>query len=374
MAGTESVASILDRQPGASWIVSGVGLSLAALSTWYLIAYPVLPAAGADWLVATLAGLEALLLAACSVGLVYAGHWLATKGFDRHSLWWAGLWTLIGLAGVVGLVVLVRRTHMLAGGSVDVATFLGEVLVSAGAGAIAGLLIGVASLRASRSRATVEDQRASLEFMNALLRHNVLNGMQVIDGHATLLRDRLEDPEALEALDAIEAQSETITDLVQDARTLSEAISGEPTLNSLDVAPVVHEAVETVRQTHDANIDCSVASTLPVRADDLVGAVFDNVLENAVEHGGDEPTVRVTADREADSVRIMVADDGPGVPAELRDTVFEPGEQGPGSVGRGLGLYLVRTLVNRYGGEVWIDDAPDLGGARVTIELPAAPE
>jgi signal transduction histidine kinase len=70
-----------------------------------------------------------------------------------------------------------------------------------------------------------------------------------------------------------------------------------------------------------------------------------------------------------DVVVVQIADNGPGVPDEQKNAIFGRGEKGLESEGTGIGLYLVETLVEDYGGDVWVDDA-DSGGAVFSVELP----
>ena len=96
-------------------------------------------------------------------------------------------------------------------------------------------------------------------------------------------------------------------------------------------------------------------------------------LVDAVEEGWelDRRPVDVTVDTAAETVRIVVADNGPGIPGPRRDAVCETGENGPDSPGSGLGLYLVRSLVSAYGGAVSIADNEPRGTV-VTVELERA--
>lgn len=100
--------------------------------------------------------------------------------------------------------------------------------------------------------------------------------------------------------------------------------------------------------------------------------VFKDILSNAVEHNDtDAPQVTVTVEEHTDSVAVRIADNGPGIPEADRARLVEAGEQGPDSVGHGLGLYLVRTLVDRYDGDISIR-ANDPRGTVVEITLPRA--
>ena len=99
-----------------------------------------------------------------------------------------------------------------------------------------------------------------------------------------------------------------------------------------------------------------------------------NLVDNAVRHA--ESAVRVTLAREGRRVRVVVDDDGPGIPPADRERIFErftrlDDSRARDQGGAGLGLAVVRSIVARHGGQVWADESP-LGGARFTIELPAA--
>lgn len=106
----------IEERGGAPWVVSGIGVVLAGLSLWYLIVFKALSLSGglsAPDLV--LKSLEVLLLGGFSIVLVYAGYWLATTQFDRQKVWWAGLWTMMGLADIVGIVALVQSAQIQSG-------------------------------------------------------------------------------------------------------------------------------------------------------------------------------------------------------------------------------------------------------------------
>jgi len=99
-----------------------------------------------------------------------------------------------------------------------------------------------------------------------------------------------------------------------------------------------------------------------------------NLVDNACRHA--ESEVRVTLAREGRRVRVIVDDDGPGILPADRERIFErftrlDDSRARDQGGAGLGLAVVRSIITRHGGQVWADDSP-LGGARFTIELPAA--
>jgi signal transduction histidine kinase len=117
-----------------------------------------------------------------------------------------------------------------------------------------------------------------------------------------------------------------------------------------------------------------------VVADELLYDVFANIVENAIKHACRVPVVNIRLDQAAragrDYCRISVEDNGPGIPGELKRAVFDRMRRGDTKAkGSGLGLYLVRTLVESYGGRVWVEDRVNgdrSGGSRFVVLLPSA--
>lgn len=355
-------------------LVSGVGLVLAGLSLWYLIVVRALhfhdlaAASGGSVLLI----LEICLLGAFSFVLVYAGYWLASSPFETARVWWAGLWTLIGLAGIAVMVTLAFSTQILGGQAPATPSLIQTMLLAAGGGSIAGLLIGVSTIRETAEAERARRQQETLLFVNRLLRHNVLNGMQAIEGNASLLEDHV-DAEAEPMLETIEDSSDRIVDLVQNVRFLVASISGETPIRPTELDDVLEDAAASVTAAYpEATIEPVPATGAAVMADDLLVALFENLLRNAVEHNdAAEPVVSTAVDVGVETVSVRIADDGPGIPPRKRRRYLEPGVQSDTSGGQGLGLYLVSTLLERYEGSIHFADN-DPRGTVVTVELPHA--
>jgi len=137
---------------------------------------------------------------------------------------------------------------------------------------------------------------------------------------------------------------------------------------------VLTDRIDEVASTH-ADAILTTEGTVPdvaVPADDMLGSVFKNLLTNAIVHN-DGPVMEVTVSASVDdgTVTVRVADNGPGIPDDRKDAIFEDGEKGLDSEGTGLGLYLVETLVDRYGGDVRVEDNEPTGAVFV-VELPVA--
>jgi two-component system sensor histidine kinase KdpD len=103
-----------------------------------------------------------------------------------------------------------------------------------------------------------------------------------------------------------------------------------------------------------------------------IDQVLTNLLENAARHSPRGGTVRVTLHLVPRAVRVRVDDEGPGIPEEDREKVFEAfyrGGQSPESAGSGLGLAIAKAIVTAHGGRIWVE-APTEGGTSVAFDLP----
>jgi signal transduction histidine kinase len=139
----------------------------------------------------------------------------------------------------------------------------------------------------------------------------------------------------------------------------------------VDVDEIVLTEARRIRSRTACRIDTTAVSgaQLDANADQLVRAVR-NLLDNAARHA--RTTVTVTLCETERAVVLSVADDGPGIPADQRDRVFErfarlDGARARDEGGTGLGLAITREVVHAHGGTITVDDAP---GARFTIALP----
>jgi signal transduction histidine kinase len=272
----------------------------------------------------------------------------------QHATYW-----VTGVAVLVGALYLWSRLDDVLAGS-GTRSLLADLALFGSFGAALGLVMGMNRARAAQNARLLERtaaQQDALAFINHLLRHNVLNGLQVVDGYGDLL-DQHVDEEGARYLRTIRERADHMADLVGTVRvlmrTLAEGVEPVP----VDVGRVVEREVTIAREGHpEASFETAIDRELLVLADPMLGAVLENVLTNAVvHHDGSNPEVRVTAEREEGEVVVRVADDGPGVPAELRERYLVEGSRGPDSGGTGLGLYLVSTLVEAYGGRFALGD------------------
>ncbi|HEY7477880.1 MAG TPA: PAS domain-containing protein, partial [Actinomycetota bacterium] len=148
-----------------------------------------------------------------------------------------------------------------------------------------------------------------------------------------------------------------------------------PKLEPVDVGALVQRVVRESDLVTDARVRTDLPElTIPVDAA-KVERVVENLLANAVRHTPPTATIWVSVRAEGTGVLLAVEDDGPGVPAELRESIFEPFQQGANapahSPGVGVGLTLVRRFAELHRGQAWVEDREG-GGASFRVFLPGA--
>ena len=145
-------------------------------------------------------------------------------------------------------------------------------------------------------------------------------------------------------------------------------------LDLRELASDIAESAERMTRARGVRVVVDVPRAFVVRADaGALRQILLNLVHNALEHGPESQTVTIAATRVAKHVVITVDDEGPGIPADARDEIWTPfrrlGESDGAGDGSGLGLSIVRSLVEWQGGEVAVRDAPG-GGARFVVRLP----
>lgn len=230
----------------------------------------------------------------------------------------------------------------------------------------------------ARVRAEAEQSRSALL---SSISHDLRTPLATIAGTAGLLLDpRAKVDEAARSglLHSIEDEAGRMNDLVGKLLDMTRLEAGGVAL-AMETYPV-QELVGTALNSLDARLAAHTVQTdlsaeLLVHADGLlIGQVLANLLENAAKYTPPGSVIRVSAVRDADDVRIDVADNGPGLPAVAPDALFEKfarGQRGTDRTGVGLGLAICRTIIRLHGGRIGAENQP-AGGARFWFTLPAA--
>jgi CheY-like chemotaxis protein len=201
-----------------------------------------------------------------------------------------------------------------------------------------------------------------------------------------ILRQSDLDPEvAARGLEAIERSARAQAQLVEDLLDVSRIIAGKMRLDvqRIDIAPVVEAAVDSLRPAAEAKeirlqIVLDPRSGLVSADAGRVQQIVWNLLSNAIKFTPKRGRVQVVLQRVNSHVEILVRDSGIGIPPNLLPHVFERFRQGDSSTNRtqgglGLGLSIVRHLVELHGGTVICNSAGEGAGTVFTVTLPLAP-
>lgn len=192
-------------------------------------------------------------------------------------------------------------------------------------------------------------------------------GVRLLEGDPELIADLREEIQLMDGL-------------IGEIMTLARGRSGAPLpVEPLDLAAVVRAALarrERQFEAHRVQPESHLAPAPVTGAPDLLERAVGNLLDNALRHGGNGVALTVSTGLAHGMAFVQVEDDGPGIPAEHRERVFEPFYRPDPSRhretgGSGLGLAIVAAIVRRHGGRASVTERPG-GGAVVRLELPAS--
>lgn len=225
--------------------------------------------------------------------------------------------------------------------------------------------------------AALKEARLTQERLLADAAHELRTPLTLMRTSLDLALRRERSPAELKA--ALQDTREEVDRLTTLASRLLDTVAGGKTplerapTNLAALAVLVADAVRPLAAERELTVRLDVPDTATalVHAGSIRQA-FDNLLSNALKFAPRQSTVVVRVAREGSTWVLSVADEGPGIPPEAREAMFEPFHraQGP-SQGAGLGLTIVREVARRHGGRAYIADVPR--GTLVCIELPDTP-
>ncbi|MGM0397852.1 MAG: ATP-binding protein [Halobacteriota archaeon] len=224
-------------------------------------------------------------------------------------------------------------------------------------------------------RRDLERKTEQLQLLNRIVRHDIRNEMSVVIGWGEILEEQV-DADDEDALRRLLGAANQVVDLTDGAREFIRALDEDerPDTTAVDLARTLEAEVDKQRSAHP-DADITIEGALPettVRANEMLTSVFRNLIGNAIENvDTGPPTITVSAEERPETAVVRIADNGPGIPDDRKESVFQMGEKGADSGGTGIGLYLVQTLVGQYGGTVRIEDNEPRGSVFV-VELPLA--
>ncbi|ARS91283.1 PAS domain S-box protein [Natrarchaeobaculum aegyptiacum] len=215
------------------------------------------------------------------------------------------------------------------------------------------------------------EQEQQLNTLDRVLRHNLRNELNVVNGHAEVIRASGSDVVRSHAGAILESTTELL-ETATKGRKVTSVLLDPDRKKPVDVASAVERAAAAV---DEAEPDATVVVDAPDRADatttERIGDAVTELVENAIRHTDRaRPTVRISIEVD-ETVRIRVADDGPGIPEMERDILDDIRSEDDLYHGSGLGLWFVYWVVRKSGGRLAFEEN-DPRGSVVTIELDRA--
>ena len=251
-------------------------------------------------------------------------------------------------------------------------------------------ILGESALAMENSRNAREKEQAAVRAKNEALRANLLRAIShdlrtpltSISGNADTLRsgwEKLDDETRERIFTDIYEDAQWLISLVENLLAVSRIEEGRMQLHLSPELPdeVIREALQHIRiptAGHRITVDCGDELLLARMDARLISQVIINLVENALKYTPPGSSVVIGAEKQGDRVMIRVADDGPGIPDDLKPRVFELFFTGDRKVADsrrslGLGLSLCRSIVTAHGGEITLtDNTPS--GCVFTFSLP----
>lgn len=205
-----------------------------------------------------------------------------------------------------------------------------------------------------------------------VLTHDINNMTNTASLYADLLLEELEG-EPREYTEKVHRSLQKSTQIIRNVNTIRQIHEERAAL-----APVVLDEVIRAEIGHHPDTSIRYAGTdVHVLADGLLSEIFTNLIGNAAKFGGQDLEITIRVEEREDEARVTVEDTGPGIPDAMKGQLFSRFTRGGSEKsGRGLGLYICRMLVERYGGRIWVEDRvpgePEHGAAiRFTLRKTA---
>ncbi|MFT4922453.1 MAG: signal transduction histidine kinase [Haloarculaceae archaeon] len=226
---------------------------------------------------------------------------------------------------------------------------------------------------------TLDQRESQSRVLNRVLRHNLRNDMNVITAHTDVLLDDDLDPSVEPKVRKIRQSALNLIETSEHARTIYDDLLSradrEP--KPVEITDVVTEVVELFRGDFP---DATVRTDLPDEAwtvdSHAVPVIVEELCRNALihnDHPDPEREVDIDVETDSDTTRLIVRDNGPGMPAFERELLTGERERSPTEHGSGLGLWVVNWLVDDLGGTV-STVTPEDRGTVVTVSLPVPDE
>ncbi|NYT03566.1 MAG: hypothetical protein GKC00_02540 [Candidatus Methanofastidiosa archaeon] len=200
-------------------------------------------------------------------------------------------------------------------------------------------------IKLKESKKQIEDLNETLQITNKILRHDLLNKLTVMKSSLWLFEEKNDKP----SLDRLNRSIDSGIELIERARELESFVMTNGKLIPISIM----EAAEEV--SNNINIPVKINGNAIALADQALFSVFENIYRNAIIHGKTDRII-VDISSQKNICEIRITDYGEGIPEFIKDMVFDEGLSYGTSKGSGLGLYIVKKTIERYGGTISVED------------------
>lgn len=194
------------------------------------------------------------------------------------------------------------------------------------------------------------------KLLNSILRHDMMNNLTSIISYSEILEEKVEEDAEKKFIEKINKTAWRGVNLINKIKELEGSMGEE--LKSYTLSEVIGDLAK------GSEVELKLEGDAVILANEGIYTVFENLFSNSVKHGG-ASRIFVRIEETSDKVIVEFQDNGRGVPLEIMDRIFEKGFSTSNSTG--LGLYIVKKLVESYGGKIRLEDPK---GAKFVIEFP----
>lgn len=205
-----------------------------------------------------------------------------------------------------------------------------------------------------------------IEFYNSLMRHDIANKLQIITGYLEILNDSVDNEEAKKLVKLAINSANNAARIIENVKEMMKLNDRDIIIHNIDIDKMINEIVDEYE--HEAslkNIKFKFESngSSVMKGNEILKDAISNIVWNAILHsGGSEINIIV------DKNKIIIKDDGKGIPQELIGKIFDMGVKGKSSGGSGIGLYLVKKIVEALNGKLKVESSRE--GTKFEIWLP----
>ncbi len=232
--------------------------------------------------------------------------------------------------------------------------------------------INVVKLLANHAAEALErvEIREKSDFLHSLLRHDVKNKVEIIQGYHELMDNFDLKDDFKEYLEKAKEETRNSMELIEKIRTLRKM--DEEKRKDIEVNEALESAINrnvSAASERDIKIDHEKIGC-KVKAGTLIIELFSNLIENSIKHSEGD-LIQISGIEREDKCKVLIEDDGKGIPDSEKEDIFKKGFKKGENSGSGLGMYLVKEIANNYGATIEAKDS-DLGGVLFEITFEKA--